>query len=181
MITIKGKIYCTKFSHFPSFSTVPQKFFCEYLIKLHIMALLKCFKRKPPWKFPVFIGWDLRKFSPANLSRLWYVIICMHAGTLNYYTILHTNVHTHTRTYTQTYTHVHMHTHTHIHTHLHTCTHTRTYTHVHTHTRTHTQWHKDMYLLTQCTHNCFPFTIQNVAYSNFKYTCITIFCYLLAW
>ena len=66
----RGNIYWAKLSQF---SRVPRKFFHEYLFilyKLRIMALFKCFKHKAPQSFPIknFIGWNLRKFSPMDLS-----------------------------------------------------------------------------------------------------------------
>ena len=66
----QGKIRWAKLSRSLQFSRVPLKFLREYLYKFHIMALFKFFKCKAPQKFPVnnFIGGNLQKFSPANLS-----------------------------------------------------------------------------------------------------------------
>ena len=45
------KIHWAKLSRFSQFSRALQKFSCESLYKLRIMALFKCCKRKAPQKF----------------------------------------------------------------------------------------------------------------------------------
>ena len=72
----QGKIWLAKLLRFLWFWTVSQKFFHQYLFILHKlrkMALFKCFKRKAPQKFSCenFIGRNLWKFSPANLSPIY--------------------------------------------------------------------------------------------------------------
>ena len=81
-----GKILCAKLLHLLQFSTVPLKFFRKYLFilyKLSIMALFKFFKRKASRMFSheKLYVWNLRKFSPANLSHLRY--FWMHSLPMN--------------------------------------------------------------------------------------------------
>ena len=74
----RGKIRWAKLSHFSRFSRAPQKFSCESLYKLRIMALLKCCNVRHRKSFPVknYIRWNPQKFSPVNLSPV-YGIYCM--------------------------------------------------------------------------------------------------------